>query len=152
MKFRKTHIQSHSFPATQVFPLLSPEGESEWLEDWNYKMIHSHSGKTEKGCVFSTDHHSHGETIWIVTNHEPERQQISFVRFSPGKNVTEIAIKVMPTGEESSTSHIEYSYIPLSTAEHERLKGELDTEFETMMEWWEKAINYFLKTGKRLAK
>ncbi len=155
MKFQEKYVQSHPFAADEVFPLLSPEGEVRWLEDWEFRMIHSDSGNTEKGCIFSTDIHAEDEAIWIVTNYEPENHHLSFVRFSPNKNITEISIKVIPIEHgksQKSQSEIEYSYTPLTTNEHERLSISLDSEFKKMMEWWEKALNYFLKTGKMLAK
>ena len=150
MKFHKKYVQSHPLAADEVFPLLSPEGEVRWLDNWKLRMIHSDSGKTEKGCIFSTNIGAEDETIWIVANYEPENGRVSFIQFPPNKNITEISIKVVQVGHDKSQSEIEYSFTPLTTNEHERLSISLDAEFKKRMESWEKALNHFLRTGEML--
>ena len=54
----------------KVFPLLCPVREADWLDGWQYNMIHSTSGLVEKGAVFSTPHHDKNETVWMVTNYD----------------------------------------------------------------------------------
>jgi hypothetical protein len=37
-------------PVEQVFPLLCPVRECDWLEGWNCTLLHSGSGLAEKGA------------------------------------------------------------------------------------------------------
>lgn len=150
MKFRKHHIQHHPFPAEKVFPLLSPEGEKRWLDGWDYRLIHSDTGRIELGCIFSTDHHADEETLWVVTAYDERAREVGFVRHSPNKNVVEIHIQVKDEGEAKSASEISYLTTPLTSAENERLVMDLDQEFVEMMDWWERSLHHYLKTGKML--
>ncbi len=55
----------------EVFPLLCPVREYEWIEDWQCELVHSKSGFAEKGCVFTTQL-ALGET-WVCSRYEPPR-------------------------------------------------------------------------------
>jgi hypothetical protein len=47
-------VQHLNAPPEEVFPLLCPVREHEWLEGWQCEMIHTASGIAEKDCIFST--------------------------------------------------------------------------------------------------
>src|SRR4029079_16900293 len=69
----RSFIQDIRAPLEQVFPLLCPEREKEWLPGWDARMITSASGVAEHGAVFETQHEA-GRTLWIVTEYEPPRR------------------------------------------------------------------------------
>jgi len=150
MQVQKEFVQKHPFPASQVFPLLCPVREKDWLEGWNYRMIHSQSGLAEMGCVFSTSHHGVGETYWMVIHYNPDNYEIGFVRCTPGKNLVRIDIHLKNTSPHSSNTYLTYAYTPLSQEESSLLEEGLDARFEDDMRFWENAINYYLQTGKML--
>jgi hypothetical protein len=145
------YIQKHPHSAIDIFPLLCPKRECDWLDGWDYKMIHSESGLIEEGCVFTTSHHGKEETVWKVAIHDTEKFEVSFVRVTPNKNVVQIDIKVEPVTELQSNSHIMYAYVPLNS-EEKITAAKMETEFITNMKWWENAINYYLENGKMLRK
>ena len=145
------YIQYHPYAAGDVFPLLCPKRECDWLHGWDYQMIHSDSGLIEEGCVFTTSHHGKEETIWKVTKHDPEKFEVSFVRVTTNKNVVQIDIRVEPVTELQSKSHIMYAYVPLDSGE-KIIAAKMEAKFITNMKWWEKSINYFLENGIMLKK
>lgn len=142
--------QQNNGPIDKVFPLLCPVREKDWLDGWDYKMIHSKSGLIEKDCVFTTPHHGALDTVWQVTQHDPLRFRIEFLRVTPGENVVKIQIALFEKGPESTEARITYKYTALSDAQNKFLKEELESQFKSSMEWWEKAINYYLKNGVML--
>ncbi len=144
-------VQNHPFTTEDIFPLLCPVRENEWLDGWDYKMIHSNSGIIEKGCVFTTPHHDKEETVWSVTKHDTQSFEVSFVRVTPGKNVVNIDIRVEPAGDQQSKTHIRYAYVPLAPTDKTNT-NDLKEEFMANMKWWEKAINYYLENGTMLKK
>ncbi len=79
MQIQKNHIQDHPFPPEMVFPLLCPVREKDWLQGWDYNLIHSDSGLVERDCVFTTPHHSDADTVWIVDHHDPKKMEVGFV-------------------------------------------------------------------------
>lgn len=146
------YIQINNAPPEKVFPLLCPVREKDWLDGWDYKMIYSKSGFAEEGCVFSTPHHAKNETIWTVTKYDPVNFEIAFVRVSPGDNVVRISIKLEGIDPNATTTFIEYEYTSLSAKQNQYFEQQLGIDFTSSMLWWDKAINYYLETGKKLLK
>jgi len=149
-----TFLQNHSKNASQVFPLLCPVREKDWLNGWDFTMIHSISGLVEAGCVFSTQHHDEDITLWEVCHYDADNHEVGFVRLTPNKNVVHISIAVSNeiSEEEKSISTITYVFTPLTNAEEEIMNTTFEQEFTQNMIWWEKAINHYLTTGQMLKK
>jgi Polyketide cyclase / dehydrase and lipid transport len=53
----------------EIFPLLCPVLEYEWIDDWSCQMEYSASGVAEQGCAFRTRIQV-GES-WICSRYEP---------------------------------------------------------------------------------
>jgi hypothetical protein len=75
---RTEYAHELTAPPEDVFPLLCPVREYDWLEGWTCEMIYSESGVAEENCVFRTDRAPHGLSTWYVTRYEPLRE-IEFV-------------------------------------------------------------------------
>ena len=145
-----TFTQRNVAPPDRVFPLLCPVREAEWLDGWAYKMVHSNSGLIELNCVFLTPHHGAHPTVWQVTEYDPASFQIEFIRVTPGEVIVQIQIQLTPAGEDHTHTHIAYRYTPLSEQYARYVEQELPQAFDRDMQWWEKAINHYLKTGHKL--
>lgn len=133
-----------------VFPLLCPVRESEWLDGWTYKMIYSKSGLIEKDCVFTTSQHGKFETVWQVTNYDRDNHMIEFIRLTPEEEIVKINIQLNELDNKTTQTDIVYRYTSLNESKNKFYENGLENEFKEMMQWWEKAINYFLKYGKIL--
>jgi hypothetical protein len=57
--------------AEEVFPLLCPVREYEWIPDWRCRMIYSKSGVAEKDAVFTTLERPFGKVLWTCVVYEP---------------------------------------------------------------------------------
>jgi hypothetical protein len=82
----------------QIFPLLCPVREYEWLEGWTAEMVYSESGVAEDHCVFTT--HRAGEmATWVVSRYEPPTR-VEFVRVTPDVDVCglRISLERVPKG------------------------------------------------------
>jgi len=145
-----TFKQLNKAEPEKVFPLLCPVREKDWLDGWNYNMIYSKSGLIEKNCVFSTSFPSEMDTIWHVTQHNPDKFEVEFLRVTPKKNVVRINIKLNPVEVDKTEAEIVYQYTGLNDEQNEFINTELESKFEESMRWWEKSINHFLETGKML--
>lgn len=146
------YIQSNKGSVDQVFPLLCPVREKDWLDGWNYRMIHSKSGLIEKDCVFTTPHHGDHETVWHVTQYDPMDYRIEFLRVTPGENVVRINIDLEKVTDELTNVHIRYQYTALNEEANFYIENQLKDDFCGQMKWWEKAINHYLETGEKLLK
>ena len=55
-------------PPAEVFPLLCPVREHDWVEGWQAEVLHSESGVAELGCVFLADARgTHGPVTFVVS-------------------------------------------------------------------------------------
>ncbi|MGO8692720.1 MAG: SRPBCC family protein [Rectinemataceae bacterium] len=60
--------------AEEVFPLLCPVREYEWIPDWSCEMIWSKSGVAERDATFRTKMHPFGRLLWTCIAYEPPRR------------------------------------------------------------------------------
>jgi len=144
------YTHTHPKPIDQVFPLLCPVREADWLDGWAYRMIYSQSGLIEQDCVFATPHHDEVETFWYVTQYDKEQHLIEFVRMTPFENIVKIQIQLKSIDEEQTESHISYQYTGLNEAQNAYIESTLEEDFQNSMSWWEQSLNHFLKTGEKL--
>ncbi len=147
-----TYKQLNNDIPGKVFPLLCPEREKDWLDGWDYKMVHSQSGLIEQDCVFTTSHHGEADTVWQVTQYDPKEFEVEFLRVTPNENVVKINIKLTPKNSDKTNAHISYQYTALNEQQNEFVKYKLQESFTESMLWWETAINHYLKTGEKLIK
>ena len=147
-----TYLQINNAQPEMVFPLLCPVREKDWIDGWDYKMIFSRSGLIEEGCIFSTVHQGKEPTIWYVTRHDVKNYIVEFVRISPGEEVVKIIIALQGQDNGTTTAEITYEYTGLNEIRNKWIKNQMESDFTESMIWWEKAINYYLKTGKKLMK
>lgn len=152
MKNQKTfsYVQTNTGNIKEVFSLLCPVKEKDWIDGWNYKMIYSISGLIEKNCVFTTAHHGNLETVWHVTQYDKENHSIEFLRVTPKENTVRINIRLEKINDFKTRTHISYMYTLLSENEIETQMNNLEHTFLESMQYWEKAINYYLEKGKLL--
>jgi hypothetical protein len=147
-----SYTQINNGSIKNVFPLLCPVREMDWLDGWNFKMIHSNSGLIEKDCVFTTPHHGEYETVWHVTQYDKLNYKIEFLRVTPNENVVKINILLDRINVQQTKAIIDYQYTALNEEQNEFINNELGQSFIDSMKWWEKSINYYLASGKMLRK
>lgn len=133
----------------EIFPLLCPVREKEWLHGWDYNMIYSDSGYAEKGCVFETNN-GFGGYQWVITKHDAVNTEIQFVKTQEGIVVI-IDIDLEEKSEELTYCNIQYTFIPLREDIFKSMhKENSDERFNAHMKKWEDSLNYYLKHGEML--
>ena len=92
-----SHTMRVAAPPADVFPLLCPVRERDWIPGWKADVLHSRSGLAELGCVFVTRTSEGRRVAWVVTRHELPRA-IAFAIFH-GDLVETLAIELTPVAE-----------------------------------------------------
>jgi hypothetical protein len=146
----RSYRQTINADPAAVFPLLCPVREAEWLDGWQYAMIYSASGLIEEGAVFSTPHDGEKDTVWIVTKHDPEGREIEFARFTHESRTCVLRIAVRAHAAHSSFVDISYTYTGTTPAGNEFIDRLTEAAFVDAVVFWEKSMNYFLETGRKL--
>lgn len=137
-----------SSPPGEVFPLLCPVKEYDWIPAWQCRLIYSESGYAELGCVFSTDFKDHsGPEIWVVCTYEKNRL-IGFVK--TGAHCTtryDVSLKQTLTG-----STIRWAQEITSVDDQGDLIIDKMTEkvYDEKMKQINKLLDYYLLHGKSI--
>ena len=145
-----TFEQTNNASRATIFPLLCPVREVEWIDGWEYEMIHSKSGFAEQDCVFTTPYSDKINAVWQITQYDPEKFILQFVKFIPNETVIKINICLEAISDNLSKSIITYQYTGLNEEQNQLIESSMETSFEESMIYWESAINHYLKTEKKL--
>lgn len=151
-RITRNYCQTINSTSDEIFPLLCPEREKEWLDGWDYKMIYSESGIAEEGAVFSTSENGEENTIWIITNHDKENYVVEFARVTTNSKASTLKIRVNQKDSKSSYVDITYTYTSLGEQGNKFIEDYVEKTFLKIMVFWEKSMNYFLETGNKLLK
>lgn len=136
--------------AEEVFRLLCPVREAEWIAGWDPLVVFSESGVAESDCVFITPHESGRKAVWIYDEHEPEELRLGLIKVTPELLLTRVRIQVREAGEGRSFAEISYTHTALGDA-GQSIVDSLDAEqWQRFMERWESAMNHYLATGEKL--
>ena len=134
----------------RVFELLCPVREAEWLDGWDYRLLHSESGLAEEGCVFLSRQEGEKDTIWMITRRDVEKREIEFVRTTPESRIARLTITVNEKASNVSQVFITYTITALCEEGNRFLDAFTQENFEVGMKFWEKSMNHFLATGEKL--
>lgn len=143
------YTQTLAGPADEVFPLLCPVRETEWVNGWRPALVLSESGVVEPECVFVTRGVPF-DAVWVVTVHDPGSHRLEIRKLVPDLVIGRIRVTLRPTGDRSCKADIEYAYTSLGARGDEVLDNFTAEHFTAFMETWEQELNHFLSTGQRL--
>lgn len=155
MQVQKPYRVSRSFTqhlcasADQVFPLLCPVREREWVKDWRPKLVISESGVAEPGCIFVTPGIPE-DALWLMTVHDPVDHRLEIIKIIPGMVIGTINVALAADDESACTADITYAYTALSDHGKRALDEFTEEHFKGFMKTWESELNHYLKTGARL--
>ncbi len=120
-----------------VFPLLTPEGEREWVDGWAPRYPALAEPEDAPGTAFTTSHHGH-EAVWLIAEKDDTRCAAAYAYVIPGVRATLVRVScVEESGQTRAT--IAYSVTALS-AEHDAQVQAFDTGFEDMLDHWQETL------------
>jgi hypothetical protein len=133
----------------QVFPLLCPVREVDWIEGWDPIAVISESGSAEAGCVFVTSA-TPADAVWVITQHDPDAGVIEMLKLSPGVTVCRLRIELAATAA-GCDARISYEHTSLGAAGDAFVAGFTAEFYEQFIRDWEARLNHYLSTGRRLS-
>ena len=103
-------------PIHEVFPLVCPVREYEWIREWKCKLIHCPNGKNEKDVVFKEKMSSPflmgpfgGKTTWTTLLHDTTDYRIHF-RWDNKISTSIYKIEMFPTGKDSTKCVLDFVF------------------------------------------
>jgi hypothetical protein len=140
--------QNYSFPPEDIFPMLCPVREYEYLPRWGCDIVYLNSGLAEWGGVFTT--HSHGEgdqkDVWVISRYDMNRA-IEFVRVN---HMRSMIYRIELQGTENGGTVVSWEQIITGlTEEGNRYVRTLQqSDFTAMLSHFQELLEHYLATGK----
>jgi len=144
-----TYLQQLKGTPDQVFPLLCPVREKDWVRGWDPSLVITESGLAEPGCIFMTEG-DFGESTWFISALDRERYHIEFVKFTPGYLVVFIAITVVAKDKSTSTAECRYQQTAVGEDGWRFVAEYTRDDYVKFMKVWEEELNHFLETGRMI--
>lgn len=147
-RITRSYTQKLDASPDQVFRLLCPAREAEWVNGWHPRLVITSSGLAELDCVFITAAGPQ-EAIWMVTHHDPVAHHLEIIKMIPGIVVGKIVIQ-LEAAPWGSTAEISYTFTALGPDGDKVVNEFTQRHFDEFMLTWETELNHFLATGERL--
>ena len=132
----------------EVFPLLCPVREADWIDGWDPSLVVSSSGIAEPDCVFTTAT-SPADAIWYVTRHEPQAGFIEMLKITPGVTACRLTIRLRAVGD-GSEAVVTYTHTSLGPQGDAFVAAFTEDHYRTFMQDWEARLNHYLRHGSAL--
>lgn len=149
VRVSRSYTQQLCAPPEEVFPLLCPVRETEWVNDWHPSVVFSQSGVAETDCVFVTPGVP-DDSLWVIIDHDPVAHRLEMLKLIPGIAVGRISIALAAKDDGGSSADITYAYTSLGDHGDRALAEFSETHFNSFMDTWERELNHFLQTGTKL--
>lgn len=141
----RTYVQQLVAKPSEVFPLLCPVREAEWIEGWDPPTVFSASGFAEVDCVFTTAADPI-DAIWYVTRHEPDAGRVEMVKITPTVTACRLTIQLRPR-PNGSEAEITYCHTSLGPKGDEFVASFTEDFYRKFMQDWETRLNHYLRQG-----
>lgn len=155
MKIIKPKRASHTYrqklvgsPA-DVFPLLCPVREADWIRGWDPLLVVSSSGVAERDCAFVTASLP-ANAVWYVTRHEPDSGFVEMIKLTPGVTACRLSIQLR-TAEGGSEAEVTYCHTSLGPEGDEFVASFTESFYAKFMQDWEARLNHYLRHGTALS-
>jgi hypothetical protein len=139
----------HPALPSNVFPLLCPVREREWLEGWDPMIVYTRSGVAEPGCVFTTIGPEGALDVWTVSRYDPQELIVEFVVVATDLYVMKLDVALQP--EPEGTLAVWRRTFTALTSEGERAIAAMqDDQHGRRIAHLEASINHYLRSGSML--
>ena len=149
---RVKHSYTQSIKGTpgQIFPLLCPVREADWIPGWATDWVISSSGVAEQGCMFQTPSRpGSGEaaSIWVITRHDADAYEVEMFKVTPGFTIGKLQVSMSVQSDTLTNVTIAYEFTSLGQLGDTYLEGFTTEWYEKFMQVWEAQMNHYLETG-----
>jgi hypothetical protein len=146
-----TYTQTLDGSPAEVFPLLCPVREADWVTGWTARLVLSDSGVAEPDCVFLTPDAAaspEAEAIWTMLQHDPAAGTVEMLKVTPGFLVVRLTIVLRPRKGSGCDATVTYCYTALGPDGEAYVGKRTAAAYAEFMRGWENALNAYLRAGR----
>jgi len=150
-RVKHSFTQSIKGTPAQVFPLLCPVREVDWIPGWTTDWVISNSGVAEQNCIFQTPPRpgaGGAASIWVITRHDADAFEVEMLKVTPEFTVGKLQISLSAQGKTGTNATIAYEFTSLGPLGDTYLEGFTAQWYEKFMQVWEGQMNHYLETGE----
>jgi hypothetical protein len=151
VRVERSYTQKLTGTPEEVFPLLCPVRETEWVDGWEPEVVYTWSGVAEEDCVFLTGE-DYPESYWLMTERNPETFRTVLVKVTPGMTVGKFTIVLRENDEGGTDARVTYMYTALSEQGAEFVRNYTEDYYAEFMKVWETTLNEYLLAGRTAAR
>lgn len=139
-----TYEQHLKASPAEVFPMLCPVLEKEWVDGWDPVAVYTRSGVAEDDCVFVTPgKDGAADAVWVVTLYQPA-SRIEFVKVVPDLTASRIRIALRDDGAGGTLADVTYQHTALSEAGAAVVDAFTEEAYGVFMRKWEDSLDRHL--------
>ena len=149
VRVERAYTQRLNAPPHEVFPLLCPVREAEWVTGWDPAVVFTRSGYVEQDCVFITEGgEAEADSVWVVSEWDPDAFRLVLVKVTPDKTVGRITIALTANAGNGTDARVTYMYTAIAENGVHFVQGYTEDFFVDFMRHWEAALNSYLAQRK----
>ena len=147
MRTTRTAQQTLTGSPGDIFPLLCPVREYDWIEHWSCEMVYSASGFAEPDCIFTTGFaEPGGRDTWVVCRHEPP-VRIEFIRTN-SLRIMRYAITLAELAPGLTRARWQQTITATCEEGNEHIRTLTAEAFTEQVATLETLLNHYLQTGR----
>jgi hypothetical protein len=143
--------------ADAIFKLACPVEELKWIDNWQFEMIFSSSGKNENNCIFKETmsglfvlNSPETDTYWYTTLYDKKTHQfhslLMFGDFAAGK----FEFNVKKDAGEYTAAHWRLTYTALNEKGNTLADASLADRLAGMLNFLSESAKHYIETGNML--
>jgi hypothetical protein len=152
-KVQRSHTVKLLAPPGQVFPLLCPVREEEWIPGWEdetYELIFSKSGFNETGCIFKTHFKSAADSFWTCLKFDRKHFEVEFLVHVVGLEMRRFTIRLKQNDDKSTNAQFIMSTTALSASGNELVENLTEAVYVKFITGFETMLNYYFQHGVKM--
>ena len=140
-----------------VFALACPVEELKWIDNWEFDMIFSASGKNENNCIFKESMSGlfvlkspETETYWYTTLYDKLTHRFHALLIYGGCATGKFEFETKEDADGYSTAHWKLTYTALNEAGNALADESLQGRMIGMLNFLSESAKHYLETGGML--
>ena len=133
----------------EVFPLLCPKKEEEWIPGWECETIWSNSGYNEEGAVFRTFKPYGTELYWTTLQYDIQSKIIDFLITAPRLFMLRFKIGIKTTRNGSLSITFTQVFTSVSEEGNALIEGYEGEDYKERLRQLEHFMNSYLEDNRK---
>ena len=133
--------------ADTAFPLFSPEGEREWIKEWNPRPVFPDTIAFRCDTVFREGDGSE-EAVWTILDADWQTHRAEYVRLAPVSHTAHIVVKIDLLAPDRTRVTVSYTVTAFGDHAARLLEAFSESAYVEKMRRWQSLIGEYLEQQK----